>query len=233
MKILSLGAGVNSTAILALKALGQVDFQEVVFANTGGELPETYQFIEKKIKPFCVNQKINYVEIKREGDTLYDYYFKHQIIPTRMYRHCTDKFKIQPLKKYALSRCQGEDVTFIIGFAKGEENRAKNFCLKTNVEFPLIDLGIDREECKYLCQKVFGKVPNKSGCHFCPYTKVRNWKWLNRNHPDLFQKDIALERNCSRYPDLTLHQGAPLEQVISKTEMCDWLGEACSICEVE
>lgn len=220
--ILSLGAGVNSTAILALIKQGKIRCPEkIVFADTGCEHPETYQHLEYLKKYFYIDT------VKREGQNLYGYYFEHKIIPTRMYRHCTDKFKIQPLKKYAL---QQHDAHFLIGFCKGEENRAKDFCLKTNVSFPLIELGLDRADCKRVIKEAGLPIPIKSGCYCCPFTKSSGWKWLNRTHPELFDRAVALEKNGSRYPILTLSH-LPLEQVIQKHELCDWLG-ACSMCEV-
>jgi len=230
-KILSLGAGVNSIALLVLRVQGKVDFDVVLFADTGGEHPETYHYIEEIVKPLCQKIGVKFVLTKRDGESLYDYYFHEQIIPTRIRAHCRDKFKITPLRKWAIQNC--ENPQFLIGFCKGEEKRAENFCKMDNVTFPLIELGIDRDGCKQIIRDYGLPIPIKSGCFFCPYTKVRNWKWLRRTHPDLFQKAIALERNCMRYPELTLHQGAPLEKVIKKREMCDYFDESCSLCEVE
>jgi hypothetical protein len=232
-KILSLGAGVNSTALLVLKELGKVDFESVVFSDTGGEHPETYEFLDRVIRPYCDKLGVELFYIKRDGQPLYETYLEKRIIPTRMYRHCSDKFKIQPLKKFAMSNYPNQDIQFIIGFCKGEEHRAEKFCLSKFASFPLIDLGIDREGCKQLIKDAGLPVPIKSGCYFCPHTRVKNWKWLKRTHPELFNKAIKLEQNCMRYPDLTLHQGSSLEKVVSKKEMCDFITEPCSFCEVD
>ena len=48
---LSLGAGVDTTAILLMPdVMDKTDF--VMFADTGGENPETYSYLERYIKPY-------------------------------------------------------------------------------------------------------------------------------------------------------------------------------------
>ena len=56
--LLSYGGGINSTALLLewVKQGKQLDL--VIFADTGSEMPETYNFIEKYVKPFCKKNKI-------------------------------------------------------------------------------------------------------------------------------------------------------------------------------
>ena len=230
--ILSLGAGLNSTALLVLKEKGKVDFDSAVFSDTGGEHPETYHYLNDVIAPYCKQIGVALFHVKREGLSLYETYYEKHIIPTRMYRHCSDKFKIQPLKQFVIRNFPNQNVQFIIGFCKGEEHRAEKFCLSKFAIFPLIDLGIDREGCKQLIKDAGLPIPIKSGCYFCPYTKVKNWRWLQRTHPDLFQKALRLEQNCMRYPDLTLYQSMPLGKVVSKKEICDFISEPCSFCEV-
>ena len=46
-KILSYGGGVNSTAIIALALLGEVEMPDyIVFSDTGAEWPHTYKYID-------------------------------------------------------------------------------------------------------------------------------------------------------------------------------------------
>jgi 3'-phosphoadenosine 5'-phosphosulfate sulfotransferase (PAPS reductase)/FAD synthetase len=47
---LSLGAGVNSTALLILIEREGLQLDEVVFADTGSERPETYEYIKEWIQ---------------------------------------------------------------------------------------------------------------------------------------------------------------------------------------
>lgn len=222
MRILSLGCGVNSTALLILK-----DFDLAVFCDTGGENPETYEYLEKYIKPYCKKHNIRLEEIRRE-DTLYDHYMSKQIIPTRRFRHCTDKFKIRPLKKFFK---QFDTVEVLIGFASDEAHRAKDGCGNT---YPLIEMGITREGCKQIIIDAGLPIPIKSGCYFCPFTPKQKWLDLLENHKDLFIKAEKLEKNNKRYPRLTL-TNKTLESVRKSKEdqqgLCDYL-ESCEFCEI-
>jgi len=239
IRVLSLGAGVNSTALLVLCSQGKVDFDFAIFAETGNEHPETYDYLENVIIPFCIRHKITIIRLPRGGvsKTLYQEYFDKHIIPTRKNRSCTDHFKIRPIKQYLwdLEEKTSSEVVCLIGFCKGEERRrnSRRYALPYELEYPLIDLGIDREGCKQIIRSAGLPIPIKSGCFFCPFTKVRNWKWLHRTHPDLFEKAKELEQNGRRYPELTLYGKLPLAKVIVKRELCDWQTKPCSLCEVE
>jgi hypothetical protein len=231
MKILSLGAGVNSTALLVLKSQGKIDFDLAVFADTGGENPETYQYIEEIIKPFCSKHQITLAFIKRPGANLYEDSIERKIIPTRMFRSCTDKFKKRALKKFVLARFPDEQVNFLIGIASDEAHRAIE-CEGNS--YPLIELNLNREGCIKIIKDAGLPVPVKSGCFFCPFTPKQGWLNLLKNHPDLYAKAEALEKNGQRYPEMIL-TSKPLERVRKNIEdqksLCNFL-MSCPMCEV-
>ena len=182
MKILSYGAGVNSTAILILYAQGKLKVDAVVFADTGAEHPETYAFIDTYIKPLCAKLDLPFHVVS--GGNLYEDYWQKRIIPFRQFRSCTDRYKIRPLKKF-VEKTYGSDFTFILGIDFGEKNRATRY-QGINFEFPLIDLHIDREGCKQMIREYGLPIPIKSGCFFCPFTTKTGWLNLLANHKNLF-----------------------------------------------
>jgi len=233
LKVLSLGAGVNSTALLVLKAQGKVDFDLAIFADTGGEQPETYDYLEKTIKPFCEKHKIKLAIAKREGPDLFNQYWNDKLIPFRMYRSCTDKFKIRVIKKFLLQNYPNENIVSLIGYCKGEEKRAEHNC---GFEAPLIELGIDREGCKTIIVEAGLPLPMKSGCFFCPHQPMKSWLNLLKNHPDLYTKAEILEKNTKRYPRLFLPYDCTLEAlrkgIQDQKSMCTFLS-SCSFCEIE
>lgn len=205
MNILSFGAGVNSTAILALVKLKKLDLGDfkTVFADTDGENPETYCHIREIQKEFEVS-------IVEKKPSLYDYCFERKIIPTRMFRWCTSKWKILPINAW-LKENNIEDYKLILGFAKGEERRVKN---RTEVEYPLIEMNIDRDGCKKIIGEARWKVPPKSGCFFCPFQRKLEWVAMRENAPSLWEKAVALERNCQR-SEFYLHGDKPLTELDS------------------
>ena len=232
MKVLSYGAGVNSTAILALHAQGKYRVDAAIFADTHGEYPGTYNYIKKVTKPQCEKLGINFHVIS-EG-SVYDYYWNHTIIPFRRFRQCTDKFKIRPLKKFAKEKF-GHEVTWIIGIDYGEQHRADRF-IGQGMEFPLIEMEIDREGCKRLIEVVGWPIPDKSGCYFCPYQRKDEWVRLLKENRKLFLKAEAFEKNGRGYPEHHLTRQT-LESLRKATEnqksLCEWVesdGDPCIFC---
>ena len=98
-------------------------------------------------------------------------------------------------------------------------------------------MKINRRGCKKIIKDFGLKVPVKSGCFFCPFTKMTNWKRLQLRHPDLFQKAIELEENGRKFPEFTIGS-KPLRELrkalgTGQVEMCNWVdteAEPCVYC---
>lgn len=204
---LSFGAGVNSTAILALIHQGKLNYPnlKIVFADTGCEKPSTYCHVKAMQKHFEIEI------VKSDLGSLYDYCFKNKVVPMRMFRWCTDKFKLRPIQKWVKDNSL-EDAIKLIGFCSGEENRVKQ---DDNTEYPLIDLGLDREGCKRVIREVGWTVPDKSGCYLCPFQKKLEWIALMKNDPELYQKVITLEENTKNG---TFINSKPLREWLKEEE---------------
>jgi len=216
--ILSFGGGVNSTALLFFLIDNNFPLDEIIFADTGAELPETYKHINK-IQEFCKRNKIKFTIVKNEVG-IYEWYWKHKKIPTWNRRSCTDIFKIRPIRRYLKERYSKEKFVMYIGISYDERQRAK----KSNVKYiknryPLIENGIDRKRCEKIIISHGFKVPPKSGCYFCPFQPEERWEWLLKNYPLLFQKAKALEENGSAYPKLTLSRRGPLKNILLLSEV--------------
>ncbi|MGI0079676.1 MAG: phosphoadenosine phosphosulfate reductase family protein, partial [Nitrososphaerales archaeon] len=57
---LSFGAGVQTTALLLTD-----EFDEIIFADTGAEMPETYDYIEKYVKPYCKEKDLKFTTVTK------------------------------------------------------------------------------------------------------------------------------------------------------------------------
>ena len=208
---LSLGAGVDTTAILLMPdIMDKTDF--VMFADTCGENPETYEYIDKYIKPYL--EKIQKPLIIVHGEEKVNgkietnmemAYLGWKMIPVRFMRHCTDKWKIRPMHKYLQSNYPDDSLRVIIGFAFDEIQRVNTTRWQDQETwFPLIDKKMTRDDCKKYILKQGFPVPPKSGCFYCPFQRLDQWKNLRNNHPDLWQRAVDLEQNGSHYPEMTL-----------------------------
>ena len=190
--ILSFGAGVNSTALLFYLVNHSYPLDKVIFSDTKTELPETYVIIEK-IKHYCKNKNIPFIIV---GFTdLYQYCEEKELLPSRMFRWCTAKFKVNPIKNYL--KTLGETKQYI-GFAYDESHRAKKF----KDIYPLIDNKITRKGCIKIITEEGFPIPVKSGCYICPFQTKKSWRDLYLKHKELYLKSEKLEDNCMR-KDLT------------------------------
>ena len=57
-KILACGAGLQTTALVILIAERKLEVDAVVFADTGGEKPETYFYLDNYIKPLLSSVQV-------------------------------------------------------------------------------------------------------------------------------------------------------------------------------
>ena len=215
---ISWGAGVNSTAIIALYLLGQLEGElpEVVFADTGGELPESYTYIEQVksiitakgwkvtiLRPTWPHERL--YNRRCRGKSLYDFLWDVKTVPGMKWRFCTSDYKIRPLKKYAAGRAK------MIGICADELKR-----MKEDAIYPVRDYT--RQECYDLVVESGLPPPHKTGCWFCPFQRKQQWIDLHDNHHDLWEMAVKLEGNSAKWRffnnGLTLHR-----------QMAKWLGE--------
>lgn len=196
-RILSYGAGVNSTAILVLALQGKIEMPDwIIFSDTGAEWPETYRYmnhLESKEKRI----RITYITGGNKKKTLIDFCREKGIIPSALNRWCSDEWKIIPVERLsrAIGQESGEDHIMWIGIDAGESHRAgRRKRGGKKVEYPLIELGIDRSGCRKLIKEYGLGVPVKSGCYICPYQSIKDWIRLKRDYPELWKIVLELEK---------------------------------------
>jgi 3'-phosphoadenosine 5'-phosphosulfate sulfotransferase (PAPS reductase)/FAD synthetase len=210
MEILSLGAGVQSTALLLLSAEGKIPkFDAAIFADTGWEPKAVYEHLdrlEKTIKEIA-DIPIYRVSIGNiRDDMLNNEKTSHGSMPlyvkkptgregfTR--RQCTDRYKIRPVQRQVrllLGASKAKDgrimvppkgriATMSIGISTDEFHRAKDARVPyIKHKFPLLDLNWSREDClEYLESKGYGQTP-KSSCMGCPFHSDSQWIEIKSN----------------------------------------------------
>jgi len=219
--ILSYGGGVNSTALLLEWLRRGNSMDALIFADPGSERPETYDYIEQYIKPFCKEQDIifhtvRYITKDGVAEDIYSGYFKNNSLPAVQQRSCTQKWKIAPIEK--LIKDKYKDSQQLIGIDYGEKHRAKiiydpktgeKMYLYPEKSYPLVDWKITREECKTIIEAHGWPVPIKSGCYFCPFQKRTQWKGLYDDHPSLYAKAEEMELNARKFPKYMLMMTNP------------------------
>ena len=200
--IVSMGWGVNSTAMLVYLVQNDLPLDGAIFADTGGEIPETYQYIEEVGKPYLETHDIPYWTVKApEAGTLEETCLRRKVIPSRKWRWSTRDFKVYPIHRF-YGRELGGQINQYLGISYDELHRMKQNGEPdiTNI-YPLVDARITRSGCRLIIQEAGLAQPVRSGCYFCPFAPLSRWDWLLKTHPDLYLKSIEMEENSKHFPE--------------------------------
>jgi hypothetical protein len=208
--------GVDSTAMLVGLAHRGVRPDLILFADTGGERPETYAYLPiiqawLRRVGFPPVQVVRYSLVKPRADgqtysTLEESCLVNQTLPSLAMgkKSCSLKWKRGPQDKFVDNWQRAVDcwmaggqVTKAIGYDSGaaDSKRAWNLTddRKYHYWYPLRDWGWNREECKRQIAAEGLPVPPKSACFFCPASKPWEISEIVDLHPDLADRIIAIE----------------------------------------
>jgi hypothetical protein len=210
----SCGLGVNSTAgLILLRRLGDRP-DAILFADTGGEKPETYAYRETLNVWLAdvgfpaittVRREVKHERQKNEEkySTLEEECLVKKCLPSIAYylRSCSEKWKHQPQEKWANHdpACRarwhaGGRVIKAIYYDADEPRRVKHWQDDKYVYWhPLVDYGWGREECLWAIEDAGLPLPPKSSCFFCPEMTPPEILALP---PDLLARALAMEGNA-------------------------------------
>jgi len=195
-EMISFGAGVNSVA-MTIMLVNDGWRGPIVFADTGGEWPETYCYIRYFEREWLGPRGLEITRLspgsewhgKRAQVTLEQYCLDHGIVPLLAMRWCTQAWKQRPVTKWAGAMVR------LVGLSASEPRRAAR--QEPGVRLPLFEECITREECQRIIAREGLDYPIKSGCFFCPGQPLAAWRRLYHEHPDLYERAIALEDNAT------------------------------------
>ena len=196
--VLSLGVGVNSVALMVVLLQEGLPFDEAVFADTGGEVPETYQYLEIA-KKYLADHEVPLTVVSKRGRSLYETAWGRRVFPSAIWRWSTRDFKITPIHRHY--RSLEAHINQYLAIAWDEVYRMKDSRVEyvTNL-YPLIDRRLTRADCIAIIREAHLPVPQRSSCYFCPFNSVDRWRWLYETHRDLFDKAVALEEHSKHFP---------------------------------
>jgi hypothetical protein len=211
MKVIAYGGGTNSTAMLVWMYEQKIKPDLIIFADTGGEKPHTYDHI-KKVNAWC--HAVSFPEIiitkKRGkiyvGETLEENCLRKKMLPSIAYgyKSCSLKYKVQPQDMYCNNNADckkvwisGGKVQKYIGYDADEERRAKiKSDDKYEYKYPLIETEWGRGECVEAIKRQGLPQPGKSACFFCPSSKKSEIITLKDQYPDLLERALKMEKQA-------------------------------------
>jgi len=191
--ILSLSGGKDSAA-LAVFMRDKIDNLEYVFCDTGDELKETYEYLDK------VEAYLGKSVIRLNPDRPFSHHLQvfRGVLPDARTRWCTRRLKIEPFEKYV----KNDPVINYIGIRADEAQRQGYISTKPNItaQYPFIEAGIVKADVFRILEESGLGLPkyyewrSRSGCYFCFFQRRIEWVGLLENHPDLFERAMAYEK---------------------------------------
>lgn len=216
LRVLSLGAGVQSTTIALMMAHGEIAPPDVaIFADTQAEPASVYAHLAalRDQLPFTVetvsagnlfDEILATSRGEQRNDARPPFFVKNQD-GTRgiLRRQCTGDYKIDVIKKRVREILgvppgrrvpQDKHVTQVIGISLDESGRMKVPRDKwQSNEYPLVDLRMTRWDCEQWLRRHGYPIPPKSACVFCPYRRVAEWRRLRDEAPADFARAIEID----------------------------------------
>ena len=193
--ILSLSGGKDSTA-LALHMRDRMPEMEYIFCDTGKELPETYEYLNKI--EALLGKPINRLNS--------GYSFAHHLqrysgfLPSPQMRWCTKELKLKPFERFC-----GDDLVYSYIGLRADENRQGYISHKPNIipVYPFREDGINKADVFRILEESGLGLPDyykwrtRSGCYFCFFQRKAEWVGLKENHPELFEEAKGYEKEST------------------------------------
>lgn len=203
---LSLGAGVQSTALLVMSVRGLFECPRAdiaVFADTGDEPGWVYEHLARleAWSPIPIHRT---QKIWRDGTV-------GGLSKDFMRRHRTGRGRFAAIPLYTAGRTDGmlrrrqhlgytprlrvrHRVTALMGISADEALRMKPSRQRwISNRYPLVDAGLTRRDCERIIAAEGLPAPKKSSCVFCPYHSDGYWKEMQQNHPAEFARAVEFD----------------------------------------
>lgn len=219
MRLLSLGAGVQSTTLALLAAEGTLPgLDGAIFADTKWEPARVYAQLER-VATVLAEANIPLYRVSA-GDLRND-----SINPTHRYasipyfvrnpdgsdgmgrRQCTSEYKLAPISRKVRELLgaappdfrrvpRGRVAEQWIGFSTDEIGRVsdKEGTLYERKRYPLLELNMSRKDCqRYLERRGWGETA-KSACVGCPFAGNAQWRDLRDDRPDEWADAVEFDK---------------------------------------
>ena len=216
--ILGLSGGKDSAALaIYLKQQGRAAGIEYFFCDTGAELPEVYEFLDR------LEDHLDAPIARLSSGRDFDHHLKrfNNFLPAPHARWCTRVMKLEPLEAYV-----GDDPCISYIGIRADEQRGGYISHKPNIKasYPFVEDGIVRADVFRILEDSVG-IPDyyrwrsRSGCYFCFFQRRDEWLGLADTHPELFERAKRYEKTDSRTgKQFTWVQGTTLDEVLAQRE---------------
>mgnify|MGYP001470189982 CR=1 FL=1 len=213
------------------------DFEKVyIFANTGKELLQTLDFINKCDKEWGLNivwleanvqnekgvgttfKIVDYETASRKGEPFEDMLKKYPL-PNNMASNCTRELKQRPIDKFVKSLGYDEVVT-AMGIRYDERHRESNNAIKDKIVYPLIyDVKVDNKFIRDWWDKQSFDLQLKDyegNCDLCFKKSLKKRLTIIQENPETAEWWLKIENKYSseEIPRFDLRTNKSIEELI-------------------
>jgi len=217
LRVLSLGAGVQSTTLALMAAHGEIGPMPdaAIFADTCWEPQNVYDHLAWLTSPNVLPFPVHVVSRGdiRDGLIRGARGERWASIPAftlsksgkvgMIRRQCTKELKIVPIRRKVreLIGIAGKRspkcpvVEQWIGISRDEVIRMKPSFEDWQINrFPLIEMDMTRRDCLRWLEKYGYPTPPKSSCIGCPYHSDAHWRQMREEDPEAWADAVAIDR---------------------------------------
>lgn len=240
-RVLSLGAGQQSSALLVLSALGRLPKLDlVVFADTQWERQVVYENVDR-LEGIATDAGIRFERVSvgplRDaalGDFVPMPVYGHQSgKPVVMRQACTMNWKIKPIRRRVRELAgplHGLTVEMWLGISSEEVYRLKPSPVEyIEHVYPLIDMKWTRADCVgFLADQGLTDVP-RSSCIGCPYKSASEFRTMATEAPEEWADAVDFDERLRSRPDpMFVHYSRrPLPLILGAPVETDLWGNEC------
>jgi hypothetical protein len=203
LRVISLGAGVQSTTLLLLANHGELPGGPVdyaIFADTGWEPPAVYEHLSRLeqvseipiIRVSKGNLRDDALDPTRRFATMPVFVWNEHSGEGQVRRQCTHEYKITAINRKLRellgvgprSRIPAGTVESLLGISLDEVARMKPSREQwVTIRWPLIDKRMTRHDCVLWLERQGYSIPPKSSCIGCPFHGNAYWREMRDQRP--------------------------------------------------
>lgn len=224
LRVLSLGAGVQSTTMALMAAHGEIGPMPdcAIFADTQDEPAAVYDHLRWLMSPHALPFPVHIVTNGKLSERLFGgddearipFYFGAGGLPNRQ---CTRNYKIRPIRRKVRELLGAVSSAYVapgsvemwIGISLDEAARKRPSDVGYVVSrWPLLELLITRRQCLSWLAEHGYPTPPRSACVYCPYKNDREWRDLRDGPPADWSLAVEVDRRLREPPHVARLGGA-------------------------
>ncbi len=210
MRVLSLGAGVQSSTVAMMMLHGEIESAELaIFADTRAEPMAVYEWLawlSGQLKdggiPLAIVQQGDGLTVNLQAGCQGKTRCSSPPFFTQnggiLRRQCTIDYKIAPIYRKIQKVRKKRPVVQVFGISFEERRRMKLPQRKYIIghDYPLVDREMSRIDCKRWMLAHGYPVPPRSACVYCPYRCDAEWRRMRDFDPVSWEEACRVDELC-------------------------------------